>query len=134
MNADSSPVHPSGKRASLPGWFTRIFHLLSLFWVTEVALLIVVAYGLRAGWSTAQQWSDGFFLAAAAQVIVAAVGLLAPAGDALDASGLRYVNHADITDTRYQLVLGTLRRKKFGVRALIGTVLTGLISGVCLWL
>ena len=68
MNADSSPDNPSGKQKILPGCAVWIFHLLRMFWLTELALLIVVLYGLRAGWST-RQWSDGLFFGAAAQIM-----------------------------------------------------------------
>lgn len=133
MNADSSRGNRSEKRAILPGSAVLIFHLLRMFWFTALALLIVVLYGLRAGWSAPWQWSDGFSIAAAAQVMIGAITMLAPAGEALDASSLRYVAKGDITETRQQLIVDTLRRKKFGVRVFIGAFLTILISAVFLW-
>ncbi len=127
-------ANPSEKRAILPGCAALIFHLVRMFWLTALALLMVVLYGLRAGWSAPQQWSDGFFTAAMAQVVIAAAMLLAPAGEALDASSVRYVANADVTENRYQLILDSLRRQKFGMRAFIGALLTVLISAVLLWM
>jgi hypothetical protein len=134
MNADSSPGNPSEKRAILSGCPALIFHLLRMFWFTALALLIVVGYGLRAGWSTPKQWSDGFFFSAVAQLLIAVVTLMAPPGEALDASSVRYVTNGNIAETRSELILDTLRRKKFGIRAFIGFLLTILIAAVCLWI
>ncbi len=135
MNADYSSGNPSGKRAALPGCAAWFFHQLRVFWITELALLIVVLYGLRAGWSwtAPRQWSDGFFLAGAIQVVIAAVTILAPTGEALDASTVRYVSKGDVSDTRHELFLDTLRRKKFGLRVFLGALLTMLIAEAVLW-
>jgi hypothetical protein len=132
MNADSSPGNPSEKRAILPGWAALIFRLLRMFWLTALALLLVVLYGLRAGWSAPRQWSDGFFIAGCIQVMIAAISLMSPPGEALDASSLRYVANSNVSDTRQQLILDTLRRKKFGLGAGIGGLLTMLIAAVVL--
>jgi hypothetical protein len=133
MNADSSPGNQSEKRAILPGCTAMILQLLRMFWLTVLALLMVVLYGLRAGWSVPQQWSDGFFIAAFAQWIIAAIMMLGTPGEALDAASLRYVANSDITETRLQLFLDTLRKRKFGIRAGIGGLLTILIAAVLLW-
>ena len=127
MNADSSSGNPSGKRASPPGWAASIFQLLRLFWLTVLAWLIVVLYGLNAGWSTHPQWSNGFFIAAFAQVIIAASMVIQP-GEDFSSFTVRYVANGDIDQTRRQMVLESLRKQKFGVRAFIGALLTGLIS------
>ena len=133
MNADSSPDNPSGKRKTLPGCAVWIFNLLRMFWLTELALLIVVLYGLRVGWSTPRQWSDGLFICAAAQMMIAGVMILAASGEALDASSVRYLDHGNVNETYSQLVFDKLRRRKFGVAAFLGGMLTMLISGFVLW-
>ena len=133
MNADSSSDNPSGKRKILPGCVVWIFHLLRMFWLTELALLIVFLYGLRGGWSTPRQWSDGLFFGAIAQILVAGIIMLGSRGEALDASSTRYVDHGNVTETFQMLALESLRQKKFGVIAFLGGVLTMLIAGVVLW-
>jgi hypothetical protein len=133
MNADSSPDNPSGKLKILPGCAVWIFNLLRMFWLTELALLIVVLYGLRVGWSTPRQWSDGLFICAAAQMMIAGVMILAASGEALDASSVRYLDHGNVNETYSQLVFDKLRRRKFGVAAFLGGMLTMLISGFVLW-
>lgn len=132
MNAVSSPGNPSGKRVTYSGCAAWLPRLLRMFWVTELALLAVVVYGLRAGWSTPRQWSDGLFFDAVAQMMVAGVILLMPLGDAYDASWLRYVDHGDVEETRYQLFLDTMRRKQFGLRAFLGGMLTMLFAALAL--
>ena len=133
MNADSSSDNPSGKRKTLPGCVVWIFHLLRMFWLTELVLLIVVLDGLRVGWSTPHQWSDGLFLGAAAQIMVAGVTMLGSRGEALDASSMRYVDHGDTKETFRQLSLDSLRRRKFGLIAFLGGLLTMLIAGFVIW-
>jgi hypothetical protein len=133
MNADSSPDNPSGKRKILPGCVVWIFHLLRMFWLTELVLLIVVLYGLLVGWSTPRQWSDGLFFGAAVQIMVAGIMLLGSRGEALDASSTRYVDHGNITDTFRLLSSESLRKKRFGVIVFLGGLLTMLISGFALW-
>jgi hypothetical protein len=133
MNADSSPDNPSGKRKILPGCVVWIFHLLRMFWLTELVLLIVGLYGLRVDWSTPRQWSDGLFFGAVAQIMVAGITLLGSRGEALDASSTRYVDHGNITETFHLLSLESLRKKKFGVIAFLGGMLTMLIAGFALW-
>ncbi len=132
MNADSTPGNPSGKRAVLPGLAASIFHLLRMFWLFELAMLLLAVYGMRAGWSAPKQWSDGFFLAGCIQVVVAAVSTMATPRDALDAATLRWVPGSDVSDTRYDLLLRSLRIKNFGLRAFIGSVLTFLMAAVVL--
>jgi hypothetical protein len=133
MNADSSPDNPSGKRRILPGCAVWIFQLLRMFWLTGLALLIVVLYGLRMGWSTPRQWSDGLFLGAAAQIMVAGVMILGSKGEALDASSVRYVDQGNVNETYSQLVIDKLRRMKFGLIAFLGGLLTMLMAGLVLW-
>jgi len=133
MNADSSPGNPSGKRSILPGCAAWIFHLLRMFWLTELALLIVALFGLRGGWSTPRQWSDGLFFGATAQIMIAGVMIFATSGEALDASSTRYVDHGNVNETYSQLVLDKLRRKKFGLMTFLGGMLTMLIAALVLW-
>ena len=133
MSADSSPDNPSGKRITQPGCVVWIFHLLRMFWLTELVLLIVVLYGLCVGWSTPRQWSDGLFFGASAQIMVAGIMLLGSRGEALDASSTRYVDHGNITETFRLLSSESLRKKKFGVMAFLGGLLTMLIAGFALW-
>ncbi len=71
MNATLSPGNPSEKRTKLASFAALIFLLLRMFWVTELILLLVVLYGLYAGWSELSQWSDAFFYAAIAQMFIA---------------------------------------------------------------
>jgi hypothetical protein len=132
MNTDSYPGNPSAKRAILSGCAVWIFHLLRMFWLTELALLLVVLYGLHAGWSTPRQWSDGLFISAFAQIVVASATMYGTRGEALDASYVRYVNHGNITETHNQLVLDALHRMKFGLRAFLGGLLTMLIAALVL--
>lgn len=134
MNAYSSSGGPSEKRAVLPGWAAAFFHQVRLFWLSELILLGTVGYGLRAGWSTQRQWSDGFFLAAAIQVLIASITFLAPQHDAIDASLLRYVPGSNIADTRKDMVMDMLRQRAFAVRVFFGALLTMLISGLIVWL
>lgn len=133
MNADSTSDNPSGKRQILPGCAVWIFYLLRMFWLTELALLIVVLYGLHASWSTPRQWSDGLFFGAVAQIMVAGITMLGSSGNALDASSMRYVDHGNVTETFRLLSLESLRKKKFGVVAFLGGLLTMLIAGFVLW-
>jgi hypothetical protein len=133
MNSDSSPSNPSGKQAILPGCAVWIFHLLRMFWLTELALLLVVLYGLYAGWSTPRQWSDGLFIDALIQIMVAGVTMYGTRGEALESSLVRYVDRGSISETRSLLVLDTLRRMKFGLRAFLGGMLTMLIAALVLW-
>ena len=133
MNADSSPRHPSRKRAILAGCALWIFHLLRMFWLTELALLLVVLYGLHSGWSTPRQWSDGLFIAASLQLVAAGATMYGTRGEALDASWVRYINHGNITETHHELVLDSLRRMNFGVRAFLGAILILLLAALVLW-
>lgn len=132
MNVDPYPDPSTQKRAGLPGWAAWMLDLLRKFWLTGLAWLAVALYGLRAGWTTPMQWSDGLFFDAVAQIAVAAIMMLVPTGEALDASSLRYVDHGNVEDTRLQLVRDTLRRKQFGLRALLGGVLTMLLAWLAL--
>ncbi len=120
---------PSEKRS----FAARVLRLLRMWWLPALAMLGVVALGLRAGWSAPGQWSNGFSIAGAAQVIIAAIMMMATPADALDASTLRYVANSSVSDTRFGLVLDTLRRKKFGLRVLIGGLLSFLLAAVVLW-
>ena len=85
-----------------------------MFWLTELALLIVVLYGLRAGWSTPRQWSDGLFFGAAIQIMVAGITLLGSRGEAMDASSQRYVDHGNTTDTFGCCSLNRCARRDLG--------------------
>jgi hypothetical protein len=133
MNIDSSPDNLSGKRKILPGCAVWIFHMLRIFWLTELVLLIVVLYGLRVGWDTPQQWSDGLFFSAVVQIMVAGVTLLGSGGEGLDASSARYVDHGNIMETLRLLSIESLHKRHFGLIAFLGGMLTLLIAGFVLW-
>jgi hypothetical protein len=133
MHANSSPGNPSEKRAILAVCAALIFRLLRLFWFTALSLLMVVLYGLRAGWSAPHQWSDGFCIAALVQVMIAGISLLGTPGEAYYAASARYVPNGNINETFQRLLLDTLHMKKFGMRAFMGALLTFLISAVLLW-
>jgi len=131
MQANSSPRNPPKKRSRLARYALWLFQLLLMFWLTILALLIVVGYGLRAGWSTPGQWSDGFFIAAIAQVLIAAASM-GQQGEAFYASSVRYVSGGNYDHARDHLFSESSRLRKFGVRAVIGAVLTVLVSAVFL--
>jgi hypothetical protein len=133
MNSDASPDNPSGKQKILPGWAVWPFKLLRMFWLTELAWLIVYLYGLRAGWSTPRQWSDGLFIGASGLILVAAVAMFGSRGDALDAYSMRYVEHANITETLRLLSLESMRKIRFGMITFLGGLLTMLVAGIVLW-
>jgi len=129
MNADSSNNNLSKKRAVLPVCAA----LIRMFWFTALSLLLVVLYGLRAGWSAPRQWSDGFCIAALVQVMIALISLLGTPGESYYASSVRYVCDGDINETLQHLLLDTLHMEKFGIRAIIGALLAFLISAIMLW-
>jgi hypothetical protein len=133
MNTDSSHDNRSGKRAILPVCAAFIFRLLRMFWFTAVSIVIVVLYGLRAGWSTPRQWSDEFFIAAVIQGLAAGISLLGPQGEAYYAASARYVPKGSVNETFQLLLREPLHMKKFGIRALIGALFVLLISAVLLW-
>ncbi len=133
MNANSSPSKPSRKQAALSGFAAAIFHYLRQFWLTALALLIVVYYGLHHGWSAQRQWSDGFCFASLSLVVIAAITLMAPPGEALDASLVRYVKDGNISETRHELFLETLHKRKFALATFLGGLLTFLIAEIVLW-
>jgi hypothetical protein len=133
MNNNSSHGNRSEKRAILPLCAALIFRMLLMFWFTALSLLIVVLYGLRAGWSAPRQWSDGFCIAALIQVMIALISLMGTPGEAYYAASVRYVPNGSINETFQHLLLDILHMKKFGVRAFVGGLLTFLISAVLLW-
>ena len=130
MRATPSPGNPSEKRAKLASWATLIFQLLRLFWVTELILLLVVLYGLYAGWSVPRQWSDAFFYAAAAQIIIAGIPLLGSTGEVSSAAEVRYVAKGDVSETRQQLAQVAMGKLTFSLRVFIGSLLTILIAAL----
>jgi len=133
MKADSSPGNPSEKRAILPGCAALIFHLLRMFWVTGLALLLVVVYGLYAGWSEPKQWSNAFFYAAIAQIFIAAIAMSGLSEEMSAASEVRYIAKGNVSDTRNQLFQMDMGKMTFSLRVFIGGLLTILIAAVCLW-
>ncbi len=132
MNADSSPGNSSKMHTSIPGVAVWIFRLLRTFWLTELALLLVALYGLQAGWSIKRQWSDGFFVAALAQIIIAGMTILGSPQELSGASYVRYIANSSISDTFHELLSISLHKQRFGVRAFIGALITLLISGLFL--
>ena len=133
MNTDSSDDNRSEKRAFLPVCTALIFRLLRVLWFNALSLLVVVLYGLHAGWSTPRQWSDGFCFAAFIQVMIAGTSLLGTPGESYYAASVRYVPGGSINDTLQHLLSDTPHMKKFGIKALIGALLAFLISAVLLW-
>ncbi len=135
MNDKASyPGNPAGKRTSLPRYAALALGLLRTFWMMPLALLIVVFVGMRSGWTTPRQWSDGFFVAASVQVLIAAMMLMAPAGEALDASWVRYMPNSNVSETRHQLLMETLHKKRWALASFIGGALTFLIAEIVLGL
>ena len=128
MNAASSPGNPSEKRAKPASWAKWIFQLLRMFWVTELTLLLVVLYGLYAGWSVPKQWSDAFFYAAVAQILIAATTIEGSSEDISAASVVRHLAKGDISETRRQIDQIAVRRETFSLRVFIGSLLTILIA------
>lgn len=134
MKPDPSNADLSQKRAVLPRLVVSLFRVLRLFWFTELLLLGVLLYGLYAGWSARRQWSDAYFLAAAAQFVSAGIAVYGGTGQTIaDSSTVRYVNDGDLAATNRELILDYLRKMKFGVRLVIGGLLTLLVSGLFLW-
>lgn len=136
MTSSSSPSNSNENRKALPGWALWILHALRLFWLACAALLVVAVWGLISGWNTPRQWSDGFFYAAAMQVMVAGITLIGSptSRQVQDASAARYVSGGNVDEVQQQLVVDNLRQMSFGVRAFFGGIFTGLISLVMLLL
>ncbi len=111
----------------------RILNLARLFWVTEVALLALVIYGLRAGWTTQRQWSDGLFFAGFFQLVVGGISLMVPPGEAFDAAKARYIDRSSIENTRFELIMETARKRQFGMIAFFGGLLTLIAAAVVAW-
>ena len=132
MNVDTSLSNPLEKRTILPGCVAIGLHFLGMFWLTELALLMVVLYGLYAGWSAPQQWSDGFFVVATA-LVIGGLPMVAPSREALDAYAVRYIANGNTDETRRQLFLESLHNRNFGIRAFLGGMLAMLIAVLVLW-
>ncbi|HCE17549.1 MAG TPA: hypothetical protein DEQ80_06795 [Anaerolinea thermolimosa] len=115
-----------------PGRTGIIFQVLRTFWLTEVTLILVAIYGLYSGWSTPRQWSDGLFLAAAAQLMIGGISFLGSSRDYSYAFLARYVTKGDVTETQKQLGVEMLRQQSFGKRAFLGGLLTLLIAWLAL--
>lgn len=108
------------------------FKILRMFWLTEATLILVVIYGLYSGWSTPRQWSDGLFLAAAAQLLIGGISILGSSRDYSYAFLARYVAKGDVTETQKQLGVEMLRQQSFGKSAFLGGLLTLLIAWLAL--
>ena len=134
MNATPSSGNPFEKRAKLTNSATLLFQLLRMFWVTELALLLVVLYGLYAGWSAPKQWSDAIFYAAVAQMFIAGIPLMHTTAETSSAAQVRYIAKGDVTETRYQLARASARKMSFSIRVFIGGLLTILIAAVVTWI
>lgn len=125
----SNTPHPPGLKSGRVG---LAFQILRMFWLTEATLILVVIYGLYSGWSTARQWSDGLFLAAAAQLIIGGISILGSSRDYSYAFLARYVAKGDVTENQKQLGAEMLRQQSFGKRAFLGGLLTLLIAWLAL--
>lgn len=135
MKIDSPIDNLSQKRTIRVGLGRWIFRVLRNFWLTELILLLVAFYGLYVGWSTQRQWSDGYFYAAAAQFLIAGIAVIGGTAQTdTDAAFVRYVANGDMSETRKQLFMDFLHKMNVGVRAVIGGLITMLISGLFLWL
>ena len=120
-NSSAKPA----RRASCAG---LAFQILRMFWLTGLTLLLVVLYGLYAGWSVPKQWSDALFYAAVGQMIFAAAVLAGAAGDTSAAADVRYIANASISDTQNQLNQLLSNKKAFALRIFIGSLLTLILA------
>lgn len=134
MNVDSSADNVSQKPAILLRLARLILRLLRMFWLFVLVVLLVFLYGLRSGWTVPRQWSDAYFFAAMAQLVMGGIGVYGGTSQTVfDASTVRYVSGADVSKTTAQLYLDYIQKMNFGVRAFIGGLLTLLIAALCLW-
>lgn len=133
MNTTPSAGNPSKKRAKLAIFFTLLFQLLRMFWVTVLALLFVVLYGLYLGWIEPKQWSDSFFYAAIAQILIASISVMGSTGEYSAASEVRYIAKGDVSHTRDELVEVAMNKMTFSMKVFIGSLLTFLISALVIW-
>lgn len=132
MNAEPSSSNSPHQPAIKPVPIGLTFQVLRMFWLTELTLILVVIYGLYSGWSTPRQWSDGLFLAAAAQLIIGGISFLGSSRDYSYAFLARYVTKGDVTEAQKQLGVEMLRQQSFGKRAFLGGLLTLLIAWLAL--
>ena len=128
MNATLSPGNPSEKRTKLASFAALLFLLLRMFWVTELILLLVVLYGLYAGWSESSQWSDAFFYAAIAQMAIASTALVGTRDEISSAYQARKIVKGNVSETRHMLAEAATRKETFSLRVFIGSILTLLIA------
>lgn len=129
-SAEITPKKPSLLARSA----VSIFHLLRLFWLTLLVLLIVLIYGLRAGWSTPRQWSDGLFIAAVIQIVIGAISAMGSSSTMAlsDSATARYVIGADVHETRLQVMRDYARKATFGLRAFAGALFITLLAALAL--
>ncbi|GAP06939.1 hypothetical protein ATHL_01804 [Anaerolinea thermolimosa] len=132
MSTEPSSSNSPHQMPVNPGRTGIIFQVLRTFWLTEVTLILVAIYGLYSGWSTPRQWSDGLFLAAAAQLMIGGISFLGSSRDYSYAFLARYVTKGDVTETQKQLGVEMLRQQSFGKRAFLGGLLTLLIAWLAL--
>jgi len=128
MRATPAPGNSSVKRPKLVSFGILVFRLLRMFIVTELILLMVILYGLYAGWSEPKQWSDAFFYAFVAQMVIAKVLIEGTRGESYDAAQVRYIVKGDINETLNQLVGIASHKVTFSLRVFIGGLLTLLIA------
>ncbi len=132
MSAD--PSNPSEKPSSQPKPLAAVLFGLRLFWVTDLTLILIVAYGLYAGWQKPVQWSNAFFYGAAAQICIAAISLAGMSGDLQAASTLRYLARGDVAETRQQLAQLSMSKEGFALRAFAGGLMFLLFAALVTWL
>lgn len=128
MNVNIPPSDPTPKRVGLPGFAGMLFRLLLRYWVTVLSLLGVTIYGLVAGWSTLDQWGEGLFYSAVAQIMFAGLVFVGSQRETQDSAYVRYVADGSVNDTLQQLVTDTLRKETTGLRVFLGGLLTLLIT------
>lgn len=132
MNSEPPSSNVPRPPALKPGFTGVAFQILRMFWLTEVSLILIVFYALYSGWSTPRQWSDGLFLAAAAQLLIGGISFLGSSRDYSHAFLARYVEKGDVTENQKHLVTQMLRQQSFGKRAFLGGLLTLLIAWLVL--
>lgn len=134
MNANPPADITSKKPSFLARCAAFILHLLRLFWPTVLALLLVVIYGLRSGWSTPRQWSDGLFIAAVLLIMIGGITILGSSSLRAidDAATARYIVGADVHETRLQIIMDYTNKRAFGLRAFIGALFITLIAWLVL--
>ena len=115
-----SPDNITEKREKQAGCSALFFRLLRQFWLTELAVVAVTAFGLYRGWSDPKQWSNAFFYAGVTVWAVATLTIEGSLRDAEMAPSVRFIVKGDIAETRAQLYDIAMHKDLFAVWAFIG--------------